>query len=153
MRIVHSALIALSCLATLPAIAQAHEVKAGDLVIEHPWSRATTGQNGAAFMVIENHGKEAEKLTAVTSPVSADPMMHASYQDGDVMKMRMVEAIEIPAGGKTELKPGSYHIMLMGLKAPLKEGQMIPVTLTFQKAGKVELEVMVEAAGAAAPNH
>jgi len=153
MRAFRRILLTIACLTALPFAAQAHETKVGDLVIEHAWSRATTGQNGAAFMAIENHGKEADKLIAISTTLSDAPMMHASYMEGDVMKMRMVDGIDVPANGSVELKPGSFHIMLMGLKAPLKEGQMFPMTLTFQKTGKVEVEVMVEAAGAAAPDH
>jgi hypothetical protein len=151
MRVLRRILIALSCLIALPMLAQAHEFKAGDLLIEHPWTRATTSQNGVAYMVIDNNGKQADKLIAVSSSVSDMPMLHTNYMDGDVMKMRMVDAIDIPAGGKAELKPGGFHIMLMGLKAPFKEGQMIPMTLTFEKAGKVDVELKVEAAGASSP--
>ncbi|HVI49634.1 MAG TPA: copper chaperone PCu(A)C [Candidatus Sulfotelmatobacter sp.] len=154
MRTLRRILFSLTCLLALPlAAAQAHETKAGDLVIEHPWSRATTGQNGVVYMVIENHGKTADKLTAVSTTISDMPMLHTNYMEGEVMKMRMVDSVDVPAGGQVALKPGSFHIMLMGLKAPLKEGQMFPLTLTFEKTGKVEVNVMVQAAGAPDAEH
>lgn len=159
MRILRRTLLAIACLASLPLLglpfgaAQAHEIKAGDLVIEHPWSRATTGKNGVVYMIVENHGADADKLTAASVDVAGMAMLHVNYMDGDVMKMRMVDAIDIPAGGQAELKPGSFHIMLMDLKGPLKEGQMFPMTLTFAKTGEVKVNVMVEAAGAAGPDH
>lgn len=153
MRMLCRTLFILSCLAVLPALAQAHEYKLGNLVIEHPWTRATTGQNGIAYLVVDNTGTQDDKLVAAATSAADMPMLHTNYMDGDVMKMRMVEAIPVPAGGKAELKPGGYHIMLMGLKAPLKQGEMVPLTLTFEKAGKIDVQLMVEAAGAAEPSH
>lgn len=153
MPILRRLLLSIACLIALPSLALAHETKAGDLVIEHAWSRASTTANGVAFFTIDNSGKDADKLLSVSGAIADMVSLHTHVMDGEVMRMRAVDAIDIPAGGKAELKPGGLHIMLMGLKAPLKEGQMFPLTLTFQKAGKVEVQVMVEAAGAAAADH
>jgi copper(I)-binding protein len=153
MRILRRVLFVLSCLAALPMMAQAHGYKLGELEIEHPWTRATSSANGVAYLIVDNKGKQDDKLIAATTSIADMPMLHVNYMDGEVMKMRMVDAIPVPAGGKAELKPGSYHIMLMGLKAPLKEGDMVPLTLTFEKAGKIDVQLKVEAAGAAEPAH
>lgn len=153
MRILRRFLFALSCLAAVPMMAQAHGYKLGELEIEHPWTRATSSANGVAYLVVDNKGKQDDKLIAATTSIADMSMLHTNYMDGDVMKMRMVDSIPVPAGGKAELKPTGYHIMLMGLKAPLKEGDFVPLTLTFEKAGKIDVQLKVEAAGAAEPAH
>jgi len=148
-------LIAALLLALLAAPAAAHEIKLGDLLIIHPWSRATPGQapNGAVFMKIENQGQADDKLVSAASDVAAMVGIHEHIMDGDVAKMRPVDSIILPAQSTTELKPSSYHIMLMGLKEPLVEYGTFPLTLTFEKAGSIEVEVQVEEAGAAEPTH
>ena len=130
-------------LAALPAAA--HDFQLGDLSIDHPWARASAGpaRNSAAFMTIHNKG-DADRLVAAAGDVSKRVELHTHLMEGDVMKMRQVEAIDIPAGGMAELKPGSFHVMLIGLNEPLKEGDSFPLTLTFEKAGEVTLEVSVE---------
>jgi copper(I)-binding protein len=123
----------------------AHEYKVQDLTIGHPWSRATPGgaKVGVVYITLINDGKTADRLIKVSTPVAASASIHSSVQDGDIMRMREVEGIEIPAGKEIELKPGGLHIMLMGLTRPLKDGEMFPLTLTFAKAGEVALEAMV----------
>lgn len=124
----------------------AHGVTAGDLKIGHPWARPTVqGQpTGGGFLKIENTGKTADRLLSATAPVGSHLELHTMSMEGDVMRMRQVDGIDIPAGATVELKPGAYHVMFMGLKAPLKEGDKFPVTLKFQKAGEVKVEVWVE---------
>ena len=148
-------LIAALLLALLAAPAAAHEIKLGDLLIIHPWSRATPGQapNGAVFMKIENQGQADDKLVSAASDVAAMVGIHEHIMDGDVAKMRPVDSIILPAQSTTELKPSGYHIMLMGLKEPLVEYGSFHLTLTFEKAGSIEVEVQVEEAGAAEPTH
>ena len=148
-------LITALLLALLAAPAAAHEIKLGDLLIIHPWSRATPGQapNGAVFMKIENQGKADDKLVSAASDVAAMVGIHEHIMDGDVAKMRPVDSVILPAQSTTELKPSSYHIMLMGLKEPLVEYGTFHLTLTFEKAGSIEVEVQVEEAGAAEPTH
>jgi copper(I)-binding protein len=139
-------ILALAALA-VSAAATAQDFKAGELAITRPYARATVpGQPaGAAYMTIENTGKNADKLIAASSPAAKSVQIHTMSMQGDVMKMREVSDIELKPSTRTELKPGDgYHLMLMGLKQPLKAGDKVPVTLTFEKAGKVEVPVRVE---------
>ncbi len=124
----------------------AHSFKAGNLEIDHPHARATkAGQpNGAAYMQIENKGKADEKLVAASSPVAASVEIHSMSMEGDVMKMRALDSLDIKAGSQVEMKSGNgYHIMLLGLKKPLAAGDKFPMTLHFSKAGKVKIIVHV----------
>lgn len=132
--------------------ATAHEFTLGALKLDHPWARASAGpvRNGAAFLVIENGG-EADRLVGAAGDVAERIELHTHLMDGDVMQMRRVEAVEIPAHGTASLQPGGVHIMLLGLEAPLKEGERFPLTLTFEKAGEVAVEFAVEAVGSMGP--
>lgn len=134
------------------SLASAHEYKVGSLTIEHPWARASVAANGAAYMTISNSGTEADELLAAASPVADKVELHTHIMEGEVMKMRPVKAIEVNVGEPAALKPGGLHIMLIGLKAPLKEGEKFPMTLTFKNAGTVDVEVAVQSVGANTPN-
>jgi periplasmic copper chaperone A len=129
--------------------AHAHEFKAGAITIVHPYARATAaGQpTGGGFMKVANAGGN-DKLLSVSAEVSKSVELHEMKMEGDVMKMRQVEGIELQAGKTVELKPGGYHVMFIGLKAPLKAGDSFPVKLKFEKAGEVTVNVKVEAPGA-----
>jgi len=136
---------------TAAQVAQAHEYKLGPLEIEHPWARATPAgaQVGGGFMTIVNHGTTADRLVSFSTDVAARGEIHEMAVKDGVMTMRpLAEGLEVPAGGEVVLKPGSFHLMLMGLKAPLKEGTRVPGTLTFEKAGTVQVEFAVEGIGA-----
>lgn len=124
--------------------------QAGDLTIETPFARATAGpaKNGAAFLTVKNAGAEADRLIAAKAPVADRVELHTHLHENGVMKMRQVEAVEVPAGGEAALQPGGDHVMLMGLKAPLKEGESFPLTLVFEKAGEVTVDVMIGGVGA-----
>lgn len=140
-------LIVLVCLATsFPAFAQAR----GDVQVEKPWARATVpgAAVGGGYLVIRNNGAAADRLVGVTSPVSARVEMHEMAMEKDVMRMREVKGVAVPARGAVEFKPGGYHLMFMELKAPLKPGDKVPVTLRFERAGEVKADFAVEAAGA-----
>ena len=128
------------------ASALAHEFKLGDLMIDHPWARASIGQapNGAAYMALMTKGSETDRLVAVESDVAKRIELHTHLMEDGVMKMRQVEAIEVAPGEPTVLKPGGLHVMLMGLKEPLVEGQRFPLTLVFEKAGRVQIEVAIQ---------
>lgn len=128
--------------------AQAHEYKLGAIAIDHPYARATApGQpTGGGFLKLENKG-DADRLLSASAGVSNSVELHTMKMEGDVMRMRQVDAIELPAGKTVELKPGGYHIMFMGLKAPLKAGDSFPVKLKFEKAGEVTVDVKIEAPG------
>ena len=117
-----------------------------DIRVEQPYARATApGQMaGGGYLLVENTGPAADRLLSVRAGVSAAVELHAMSMDGDVMRMREVDGIDVPAGQRVELKPGGLHIMFMGLKAPLKAGDTFPATLTFQKAGEVKVTVKVK---------
>ncbi len=134
------------------ADAQAHEIKVGDLVIGHPWARQSPmgADVAAGFMTITNTGKEEDRLVKATAANVPTVQLHEMKMEGDVMKMAEIPGgIVIPPGATVELKPMSLHIMFMDLKAPIKEGEVITGTLTFEKAGavNVEYEVMAPNAG------
>ena len=140
-------------LATLLAtsLVQAHGEHAGNIHVEQAQARASVGNqsNGAAYLTIENHGKADDVLQSVAAPIAGKVEIHTMTMEGDVMKMRAVERIDIKAGEKIEMKPGQgYHIMLIDLKKPLKAGDSFPMQLRFRKAGKVQLKVTVMEAGA-----
>jgi copper(I)-binding protein len=133
--------------------AQAHEYKLGSIRIDHPYARATAaGQPiGGAYLKLDNQGAD-DRLLSASAAVSKGVEMHSMAMDGDVMRMRQVQAIELPAGKTVELKPGGLHIMLVGLKAPLKAGDHFPMKLSFAKAGEVTIDVMVQADSADTPH-
>ena len=131
-------------IALSPAEVQAHDYKLGTLEIVHPVAKITIpGRPGAAFMTINNAGSEADRLVSATSPSAERIELHTHLMEDGVMKMREVEAIDVPANGAAELKPGGLHIMMFGLKAETAVGDMVPITLTFEKAGSVEVEALV----------
>jgi len=136
------------------ADAYAHEYKAQDLHIDHPWSRATPqgATVASGYLVIRNRGKSADRLLSASTPIAEKAEVHQMTAKDGVMTMRPVEGgLAIPPGKTVELKPNGYHLMFMQLKAPLKTGENIPATLLFEKAGKVDVEFNVEALGAKAP--
>ena len=133
-------------LASLPYAALAHEYQLKSLNIDHPFARATPpgAKSGGAFFVVANSGATPDKLIGVASPAARSAEMHQMAVDAGVMKMRAVPALDVPSGGKLELKPGGYHVMLLDLKQPLKAGDKVPLTLTFQNAGSIVVSVDVE---------
>ena len=143
-----------SALLAAAPLSQAHEYKLGQLEIGHPYARATVpGQPAAgAYVSIENKGSAPDRLVGVSSPVAKSGEIHTMAMEGNVMKMREVEGgLEVKPGQKITMQPGNgYHIMLMGLSKPLQAGDKVPATLTFEKAGKVEVTFNVEDGKAAA---
>lgn len=121
--------------------------------IQQPWSRALppTAKNGAVFVNIDNQGL-ADQLISASANIAKTVELHDHIHENGLMKMVQVDSIEVPAGGSAELKPGSYHIMLIDLQQPLREGEHFPVTLQFRDAGSVDLQVEVRSmdAGTAA---
>lgn len=137
-------------LVALPATAQ--EVRAGDLVVTQGWSRAAgQGGQGAGFMTIANRGSAPDKLLSASSPAAPKLELHTHVRDGDVMRMREVPSIEIPAGRTVTLQPGGLHVMFFGLTQPLAQGTTVPVTLRFERAGEVVVSLAIQAAGARGP--
>jgi periplasmic copper chaperone A len=153
--IVKSAMFA-AAFALLAGAAQAHDYKLGPLEIKHPWARATP--KGAAvaggYLTIVNAGKEPDRLVGGSSPVAGRFEIHEMAVTDGMMRMRALpQGLEIKPGATVELKPGSYHLMFMNLKKPLVQGQSIKGTLTFEKAGSIEVEYTVEPIGAPASRH
>jgi copper(I)-binding protein len=147
------ALALLLALFVLPALAK--DYKVGAIEVRQPWTRATpaTAQAGGGFLVITNTGTAPDRLIAAKSPVADKAEVHEMTMDGNVMRMRPVEnGIEIPPGATVELKPGGFHVMFMGLKAPFTKDGKVPLTLVFEKAGTVDIELPVEAMGATGPH-
>jgi len=115
------------------------------LEVQEPWARATAGRapNGAAYLTIVNPGVATDRLLGATAPVAKAVELHAHLMDGGVMRMREVSAIEIHPGEPAMLRPGGLHVMLIGLKEPLKEGTTFPLTLRFERAGEMVVPVRV----------
>ncbi|HWM46952.1 MAG TPA: copper chaperone PCu(A)C [Xanthobacteraceae bacterium] len=142
---------ALAALALLVTSAMAHDYKVGSLKIDHPWARATPkgASVGGGYMKITNTGTTPDRLVGGSSTVSGRFEVHEMSMDNGVMRMRpLKDGLEIKPGQTVELKPGSFHIMLLDLKQPLKENERVKGTLTFEKAGTVEVEYAVVAVGA-----
>jgi periplasmic copper chaperone A len=134
--------------------AAAADFSIGGIQIGNPWTRATPkgADVAGAYMRLSNKGAAADRLIGGSSPVAGRFEVHHMTVEDGVMKMRPVDGgLEVKPGETVELKPGSFHIMLVGLKQPLEKGQKIKGTLVFEKAGTVEIEYAVEALGASAP--
>jgi periplasmic copper chaperone A len=147
-RTIHSlATIATIVSLALSAPTSAHDHRHGDLVIDHPWARATAPQqaNGGAYLTITNEGTTPDRLLEAQSPVAGRVELHTHDVDSaGVMRMRQVDAIDVPAGEATALRPGGLHVMLIGLADRLVQGEQFPLTLVFETAGPIEVEVQVE---------
>lgn len=149
MRVLHTLLI-LASLGFGAGAAVAHEYKAGDLEIVHPWARATLKGSTVAdgFMKIINHGSTSDRLLSVSVEFAKTGQIHEMKMEGDVMKMQeLTEGLEIPAGGTVELKPKSMHLMFVGVTEELMPDTVVDGELTFEKAGKVKIEFAIEPAG------
>lgn len=128
----------------------------GPLRIEQVWSRATapTARTGAAYLTVSNSGSQADRLVAAVSPVSGLTELHTHIMEGGVARMQALPAIEIPAGGRATFAPGGLHVMFLDLKEPLRDGARFPLTLRFERAGEVTVQVAVSrAAPTAMPHH
>jgi periplasmic copper chaperone A len=133
-------------LAAFSGFAQA--VFAGDIAVTQAMARASltpTITSGAVYLSLKNSGTTDDRLMSITTPAAASSMIHETTIVNDVMKMRMVEdGLLLAAGETVEMKTGGTHVMLMGLKAPLKKGETIVLELAFEKAGVVSVDVPVE---------
>jgi hypothetical protein len=133
-------LIIAAALLAAPSLVQAHQIKAGNLELIHPHIRASMGQSPttAGYLTILNHGKTADRLVSASCTCAASVSIHEMKMTGSVASMKAVASVEIPAGGKVTLAPGGMHLMVMGLKAPIKAGDRVQMVLTFEKAGAVK---------------
>lgn len=143
-----AAAAALLIATALPAAA--HDYTAGDISIGHPVSRAAPqgAKVAAGYVTLKNGGPEADRLVSATAEIAGRAEIHEmKVDDKGVMTMRPVEGVDIPAGGEVALKPGSYHLMFLDLTKLPAKGERFAGTLTFEKAGTVEVEFAVEAMG------
>lgn len=145
------ALLAVLLVLVGPTIAGAHEYTFGPLRIVHPWARFTPpgAPNGAAYLTIENAGAEADRLVGVATLRAERAELHETRREGELMTMRPLDAVTIEPGQTVSFAPGGMHIMMLGLDAPLTEGERFPMTLRFERAGELAVEVVVERAGPA----
>lgn len=143
--------ILLACAALAVALPAAAQVE-----IDKPWTRATTpgAKLAGGYMVILNKASAPDKLVGLSSPAAARVEMHVHLMENNVAKMRQVPGYDVPASGRFELRPGGAHLMFINIKAPFKEGDKVPVTLTFERAGEVQVEFHVGRLTAlSAPSH
>ena len=120
------------------------------ITVEHAWARATPGgaRTGAAYMTLINNGTSTDQLLSATIPVADQVQFHKNTEDNGVSRMREVHNVELSPGGKVIFKPGQMHMMIVGLKQPLKEGQTFPLSLQFEKARHIDVTVPIEKVGA-----
>jgi copper(I)-binding protein len=130
-------------------------VEAGALTIVEPWSRATPGgaRVGVGYLVVENRSAAPDRLLGAESDVSATAEVHETVTEAGVARMKPVDAVAIAPNGRLELKPGGYHLMLSGLKRPLREGERFAAALIFEKAGRVAVTFTVRGIGAETHHH
>ena len=136
-------------------LAMAHDFKVGALQIDHPWSRALppNAPTGAAYCVSHSQSDDADALVSVSSPIAEKAELHTHVMLGEVMKMQQIDSVAVPAGGQAVFAPGGNHVMLFGLKKPLVAGESFPLTLVFEKAGAVDVQVNVEQDAPVAAEH
>lgn len=146
------ALAAAFAVTTAPAFAQ--QFKAGDIVVEQPWTRATPKGADVAvgYLLVRNNGSEADKLMGGSADFANSVEVHQMSMTDGVMKMRQAtDGVEIPAKGFLALRPNGYHLMFQGLKQQLTAGATVKATLTFQRAGSVAVSFKVNGVGAMKP--
>jgi len=141
------AVLFILAMAALPAWAQVQ--------VENAWIRPTApgAKVAAGYLLIRNSAATADKLVSAASPAAEKIETHVTVKDGEILRMREVKGYEIPAKGAFEAKPGGAHLMLVNIKAPLVQGQKVPATLRFEKAGEVKIEFAVGQPAASGHEH
>ena len=137
----------------LASTALAQHYEGGPVHVMSPWSQALppVSENGAVYVTLRNHGEVVDRLVGASSPMANRAELHGHSMEDGMMKMRPVESIALTPGKYVKLEPGGNHLMLFGLKKPLKEGEQCPLTLEFEKASSVEVVVTVQALGSKGP--
>jgi len=137
-------LIAAMLMVSGPALA--HDIKHGEMIVDHPIMHPPLGRPDmtVGYLRLVNKGDKADRLVSVTSEIADRIEIHTNIQDGDVMRMRKLDGVDIPAGAAIAFEPGSYHLMIFGLTEKLVTADEIPVTLEFEQAGKVTVPFWVE---------
>jgi copper(I)-binding protein len=140
--------------ALLAAAALCSPARAGELAVLEAWARATppAAAVAAAYLTIDNGAGGADRLLGASSDAAGRVEVHESRREGEVMRMRKVEPLDIPAGERVVFAPGGLHVMLMDLKAPLRQGEKLPLVLRFEHAGAVQVEAEVLAGDATDPH-
>ena len=147
-------LLAAALILSAPAAMACETVTIGDLTIEHAWSKATigAGRPGVFYVEIANAGSADDALIGIATPAAGMPMLHETVVQDGIASMPHAMSIPVPAGQNVQLSPGGYHGMLMGLTTAIKEGDSFPVTLSFEKAGEVTVNVDVLSLRAEGPD-
>ena len=147
-------LLAATLVLSAPAAMACETVTIGDLTVEHAWSKATigAGRPGIFYVEIKNAGSTDDALVGIATPLAAKPMLHETVVQDGIASMPHAMSVPVPAGQSVQLSPGGYHGMLMGLTNALKEGDSFPVTLIFEKAGEVTMNVDVLSLRAEGPD-
>jgi copper(I)-binding protein len=143
------------CVALAAPLAAAHGYGTGDLQVRHPWARATPGgaKSAAGYLEIRNSGQQADRVIGASTPAAERVELHVQILEGDVLKMREVKSFEVPARQRLTLRPGAAHLMIVGLKAPLTKGGRVPLTLRFERAGELKIELEIQPVDSSKPHH
>ncbi|WP_373187497.1 copper chaperone PCu(A)C [Halopseudomonas sp.] len=143
------------CTLLLAGPALAHDYQIAQLHIDHPWARALppVAPAGAAYLQIQNRGKTSDSLVAAHSPIAGQVEVHQHVHVDGLMKMQKVEQLHLGPGDDVVFEPGGYHFMMFGLKQPLVAGERFPLTLVFENAGSIEVEVAINKEAPASAGH
>ncbi|HEU4379889.1 MAG TPA: copper chaperone PCu(A)C [Hyphomicrobiaceae bacterium] len=147
-------ILAAAMLLIVVGAARAHEFSSKGVTVVHPWARATPGgvTVGGAYFEVRAAPGQGDRLIGGRSAIAGSLEVHSHSIENGIAKMRKIDGLPIKGGQSVVLKPGGYHVMLLDLKQPLKEGDLFKFTLTFEKAGDLEVEASVEPIGAKAPH-
>jgi copper(I)-binding protein len=134
------------------ALAPGARAQGTGVTVTAPWTRAAgAGATGVGYMTLRNAGAQPDRIISARTPAARTVELHTHMRDGDVMRMRPAQAIDLPPGQEVRLGPGGMHLMLIGLAAPLRQGERVPVTLVLERGGEIQVELQVESAGARGP--
>ena len=137
---------------TMQQHGSAHKMQTATIAVEQPWARASIGKNGAAYARLTNKGTKPDRLVDVKSSIAARVEIHTHIKDGDIMRMRQVEGgIPVAPGESVTMKPGGYHVMLIGLKKKLETGSSFSLTFVFENGGEVKTMAEVGKVGSMGP--
>jgi copper(I)-binding protein len=152
-RLIGYAILAAALLLVAIGVATAHEYGNQGVTVAQPWARATPGgaKVGGAYLEIKTAAGRRDRLVGARSPAAGAVEIHSHVNEGGIARMRRVDAIALKPGASFVLQPGGHHLMLTDLKAPLKEGDLVKLTLVFEKAGEIEVEATVAPIGATGP--
>jgi copper(I)-binding protein len=142
-------------LSTLVLTVSGAHAQTAKIEVADAWARPTIGQsrNGAAYLTVTNRGTEPDRLVAAATPAAGKVELHTTVRDGEVLRMREMPAVDLKPGEAVTFAPGGMHVMLIGVREPLKAGQSFPLTLRFEKAGEQQVTVAVRQGGAPAHGH